>query len=95
MYQTVGHDAVQAVADALQVPLYRAHITGTAVNQDAVYGARDPRTSGAQVGDETEDLYRLLHTVKAAHPDVEGVSAGAILSNYQRVRFEHVYVAPY
>ncbi|WFC96253.1 diphthine--ammonia ligase [Malassezia brasiliensis] len=90
MYQTVGHDAVQAVADALQVPLYRACITGTAVNQDAVYGARDPATSGAQAGDETEDLYRLLQTVKAAHPDVQGVSVGAILSNYQRVRVEHV-----
>jgi diphthine-ammonia ligase len=26
------------------------------------------------------------------HPDVKGVSVGAILSNYQRVRIEHVYV---
>ncbi|GAA6019499.1 hypothetical protein JCM11491_000978 [Sporobolomyces phaffii] len=40
--------------------------------------------------DETEDLYKLLKTVQTAMPEVEGVAAGAILSNYQRVRVEHV-----
>lgn len=25
------------------------------------------------------------------HPDIQAVSVGAILSNYQRVRVEHVY----
>lgn len=28
--------------------------------------------------------------VQEHHPDVKGVSVGAILSNYQRVRVEHV-----
>lgn len=28
---------------------------------------------------------------KENHSDVQGVSVGAILSNYQRVRVEHVY----
>lgn len=27
---------------------------------------------------------------KENHPDIKGVSVGAILSNYQRVRVEHV-----
>lgn len=85
MYQTVGHDAVHVVAAAIGVPLYRATITGAALDIDAEYGARtlDPN-------DETEDLFRLLVHVKAQHPDIEGVSVGAILSNYQRVRVEHV-----
>ena len=37
-----------------------------------------------------EDLYRLLQTVLAAQPSVTGVSVGAILSDYQRVRVESV-----
>jgi len=41
-------------------------------------------------GDEIEDLVSVLADVKAHHPDVQGVSVGAILSNYQRVRVEHV-----
>ncbi|PWY98963.1 hypothetical protein BCV70DRAFT_201181 [Testicularia cyperi] len=106
MYQTVGHDAVHLVAQAMEIPLYRRTIKGTALNQGAEYGNRQPEggDSGASssapdediqaresgVTDETEDLYHLLHDVKQHHPDVEAVSVGAILSNYQRVRVEHV-----
>jgi diphthine-ammonia ligase len=106
----VGQDAIEFVADALGVPLYRRSISGTAVEQGSEYGARVGSASGGGVqGDETEDLYELLSTVKVAffissiyhhlnviravqarHPDVQGVSVGAILSNYQRVRVEHV-----
>ena len=46
----------------------------------------------AEEQDETEDLYRLLKMVKVELPEVQGVAAGAILSNYQRVRVEHVCV---
>ena len=95
MYQTVGHDAVHAIATALDVPLYRAEIRGTALNQGAVYGERDPtKECVTSLEDETEDLYRLLLRVKEKHPDIEGVSVGAILSNYQRVRVEHVCCRP-
>ena len=89
MYQTVGHDAVHVVAAAIGVPLYRAAITGSALNIDSEYGGRtlDPN-------DETEDLFRLLVHVKSQHTDIEGVSVGAILSNYQRVRVEHVVRRP-
>lgn len=63
-------------------------ITGYAVDQGAEYGARNDPT-GIE-GDETEDLLILLSTVKSHHPEIQGVSVGAILSNYQRVRVEHV-----
>ncbi|WFD44088.1 diphthine--ammonia ligase [Malassezia psittaci] len=108
MYQTVGHDAVHYVAEAMNLPLYRTQITGTVVNQDAVYGSRDyapsisneesdqatinATGSASTTHDETEDMYRLLKLVKMHHPEIEAVSVGAILSNYQRVRVEHVYV---
>ncbi|KAJ6515757.1 hypothetical protein C8R45DRAFT_1140671 [Mycena sanguinolenta] len=88
MYQTVGQDAIELVARALEVPLYRRVISGQALEQGSEYGARN--NASGRTGDETEDLYALLSTVKSHHPDVEGVSVGAILSNYQRVRVEHV-----
>ncbi|KAJ7929912.1 hypothetical protein B0H13DRAFT_2228328 [Mycena leptocephala] len=88
MYQTVGQDAIELVARALEVPLYRRVISGHALEQGSEYGARNAASGIA--GDETEDLHALLSTVKSHHPDIEGVSVGAILSNYQRVRVEHV-----
>ena len=67
MYQTVGQDAIHLVADALDVPLYRKSILGSAIATGAEYGSRSaPNSSpldGVQ-GDETEDLYELLRDVK-------------------------------
>jgi diphthine-ammonia ligase len=109
MYQTVGQDAIHLIAQALDVPLYRQTITGSALEMGSEYGGRDAASAGGVEGDETEDLYRLLEAVKACfepiessqenrakliiqanHPNIQGVSVGAILSNYQRVRVEHV-----
>lgn len=109
LYQTVGQDAIEFVAQALDVPLYRKTIDGTALEQGSEYGGRMASTSGGVSGDETEDLFDLLSTVKvrelvsyavsqltfitqSRYPDVQGVSVGAILSSYQRVRVEHVSV---
>lgn len=39
--------------------------------------------------DEVEDLFMLLQEVKD-NIDIEAVSVGAILSDYQRVRVENV-----
>lgn len=83
MYQTAGHDAVHVVAEAIGLPLYRGHIVGTARDTGAQY-------AGGDDADETEDLTRLLRTVLVHHPDADAVSVGAIESNYQRVRVEHV-----
>lgn len=40
--------------------------------------------------DEVEDMLQLLAFVKEKRPDVEAVSSGAIASDYQRLRVEHV-----
>ncbi|KAI0959526.1 hypothetical protein AcW1_004327 [Taiwanofungus camphoratus] len=90
LYQTVGQDAIEFVSQALDVPLYRRIISGAAVEQGPEYGDRIHAENGGVLGDETEDLYALLSAVKKHHPGVQGLSIGAILSNYQRVRVEHV-----
>ncbi|XP_010179648.1 PREDICTED: diphthine--ammonia ligase-like, partial [Mesitornis unicolor] len=81
MYQTVGHRAIDLYADALDLPLYRGFIKGTSVNIGRVYTTCQE--------DEVEDLYHLMKLVKDKE-GVEGVSVGAILSDYQRVRVEDV-----
>ncbi|QPG74857.1 hypothetical protein FOA43_002193 [Brettanomyces nanus] len=82
MYQTVGYDALKYYAECIGKPLYSQMIRGTAENKELEYA----RTSN----DEIEDLYSLLTNVLKEHPDVEAVSVGAILSNYQRTRVEDV-----
>ncbi|XP_061223654.1 diphthine--ammonia ligase isoform X2 [Neopsephotus bourkii] len=81
MYQTVGHHAIDLYAEALDLPLYRGFIKGTSINTGRVYTACQE--------DEVEDLYHLMKLVKDKE-GVEGVSVGAILSDYQRVRVEDV-----
>ncbi|KAK9240812.1 hypothetical protein V1525DRAFT_139615 [Lipomyces kononenkoae] len=82
MYQTVGHSVLSLYSDCLGIPMYRAPITGTSVTTKLDYHIT--------VADETEDLYTLLQTVLAMHPEIEAVSVGAILSTYQRSRVENV-----
>jgi diphthine-ammonia ligase len=82
MYQTVGHDVVHLQAECLSLPLYREYITGESIDQALNYTIT--------ANDETEDLFRLLAHVKSTQPDIQGVSVGAILSNYQRARVENV-----
>ena len=41
-------------------------------------------------GDEVEDLFVLLSYVKDCIPGVGAVTSGAIASDYQRLRVEHV-----
>lgn len=97
MYQTVGHDAVHLVAEAMQLPLYRQVISGRPIHVGAAYPnaqADDDGPASDSHRDETEDLYELLMAVKKHHPDVQGVSAGAILSNYQRFRVETICSRP-
>ncbi|KAM8834248.1 diphthine--ammonia ligase [Synchiropus picturatus] len=81
MYQTVGHQAIQLYAEAMELPLYRRTIQGSSLDTTRDYTETE--------GDEVEDLYQLLLQVKDKE-GVEGVSVGAILSDYQRVRVENV-----
>lgn len=88
MYQTIGHAVIPLYEQALGLPLYRQEIHGSAVNQTKTYG---PAPNAAEESsDETESLVPLLRRVMAAHPEVNAVSTGAILSDYQRTRVESV-----
>ncbi|KAI5123446.1 hypothetical protein M0805_006150 [Coniferiporia weirii] len=64
MYQTVGQDAIDLVAQALDVPLYKKSISGSAVEQGSEYGTREAGNWDGVKGDETEDLFELLLEVK-------------------------------
>ncbi|OBT47632.1 hypothetical protein VE00_02995 [Pseudogymnoascus sp. WSF 3629] len=86
MYQTAGHALIPAIAKALGLPLFRAPIVGGAVVGGSTYAP----LSGGESGDETESLLPLLRAIKKAHPTADAVSAGAILSTYQRTRIESV-----
>jgi diphthine-ammonia ligase len=80
MYQSVGSAAVPALAAALHLPL---HVRETCAN------ARVRKLHYApQQGDEVEDLVLLLRDVIEAHPQVQAVCAGALWSDYQRLRVE-------
>lgn len=96
MYQTVGHDAIHLVAQAMDLPLYRHVITGQPLQTGGSFGVGVETDDDAATAarDETQDLYDLLLTVKRAHPDIQAVSVGAILSNYQRVRVETICARP-
>ncbi|KXT00095.1 hypothetical protein AC578_5783 [Pseudocercospora eumusae] len=83
MYQTIGHKVIPCYEHALGLPLYRQEIDGGASYKSKDYAADYSR-------DETESLIPLLQKVIAAHPEVNAVSTGAILSDYQRTRVESV-----
>lgn len=65
MYQTVGQDGLHFIAQALELPLIRRSIQGTAVDQESDYAAATSqvRKAGRVEGDETEDLFQLLKEV--------------------------------
>lgn len=81
MFQTVGHEAVELVAEAMGLPLYRAVTRGQSTERGLQYQPQE--------GDEVEELFDLLQRVQSAE-GVEGVASGAILSDYQRLRVENV-----
>ncbi|KAJ5480690.1 hypothetical protein N7539_006584 [Penicillium diatomitis] len=104
MYQTVGHSIIPLYETALGIPLYRAPIKGGALDTARVY-RHDAADQAAetitpskthtgsvpdQIEDETESLVPLLRRIMQAHPEANAVSAGAILSTYQRTRIENV-----
>jgi diphthine-ammonia ligase len=83
MYQTAGSSVISAYEECLGVPLIRRKIQGKALTQSLSY-------EKVVDGDEVEDLYELLKEVKERFPSIRGVSCGAIVSNYQRIRVENI-----
>jgi diphthine-ammonia ligase len=101
MYQTIGHAVIPLYETALGIPLYRAPITGAAVDTARIYRhdavdqaaehvSQPEAGSGSADEDETESLVPLLRRIMQANPEANAVSAGAILSTYQRTRIENV-----
>jgi len=56
MYQTVGHQAIDLYAEAMDLPLYRRTIQGSSLAIGRDYTQTE--------GDEVEDLFQLLQLVK-------------------------------
>lgn len=56
MYQTVGHEGIEKLAEAMGLPLYRQTTQGCAKQTGRSYRPEE--------GDEVEDLFTLLSTVK-------------------------------
>ncbi|CAG9835836.1 unnamed protein product [Diabrotica balteata] len=83
MYQSVGHEAIDLIAAAMDLPLYKRDTMGISNERGKTYEPSE--------NDEVEDLYLLLEEVKK-HVNIEAVSVGAILSDYQRIRVENVCI---
>lgn len=81
MYQSVGFEAIDLIAEAMELPLFKTETLGISIQREKTY---EPTET-----DEVEDLYKLLQSVKESI-HVEAVSVGAILSDYQRIRVENV-----
>eukprot|EP01112_Ceratiomyxa_fruticulosa_P020500 TRINITY_DN6993_c0_g2_i1.p1 TRINITY_DN6993_c0_g2~~TRINITY_DN6993_c0_g2_i1.p1 ORF type:complete len:703 (+),score=124.23 TRINITY_DN6993_c0_g2_i1:47-2110(+) len=84
MFQTVGYSVIPAIAECMGLPLITKTIQkGSSKVQSLGYVRSDP-------SDEVEILFELLKEVKEKYHEVNAVSCGAILSNYQRNRVESV-----
>eukprot|EP00177_Eucheuma_denticulatum_P001224 GFKZ01002205.1.p1 GENE.GFKZ01002205.1~~GFKZ01002205.1.p1 ORF type:complete len:658 (+),score=58.07 GFKZ01002205.1:313-2286(+) len=80
MYQSVASSAVNTLAEAFQLPLFTVQTAAKALSTAMTYTPTK--------NDEVEDLVTLLAKVKDAHPDLQAVCAGALWSDYQRLRVE-------
>jgi diphthine-ammonia ligase len=91
MYQTVGHQLIEAYAECTGLPLLRKRIVGSSVEQGLIYSGkgRGGNGSASAARDEVEDLEVLLKYAQDRY-DIEAVSSGAIASDYQRSRVERV-----
>lgn len=56
MFQTVGHQGIKYIAQAMGLPIYRYPTFGKAAVQEKCYYPTE--------NDEVEDLFKLLSTVK-------------------------------
>jgi len=82
MFQSAGTNLVAALAKAMDKPYCVRKLRGASLCQDLHYRPTDK--------DEVEDLKLLLEEVKWRFPGVQAVVSGAVLSDYQRLRVEHV-----
>ena len=82
MYQCAGTEVIDAIGEAFELPLIRRPMNGQPL---AIHSNSYTPT----IGDEVEDLYGLLEECKLRFPDMQGISTGAVFSNYQKQRVEN------
>lgn len=82
MFQTSGTTLLPAIADALGIPLIHRELKGKSNCKTMTYAVTEK--------DEVEDLYELLLEAKYQFPEIQAVVSGAVFSDYQRIRVEHV-----
>ena len=82
MYQCAGTEIVDAMGDAFELPLIRRPMNGSPIS----IHSNDYEPT---IGDEVEDLFLLLKDCKERFPEVEGITTGAVFSNYQKQRVEN------
>lgn len=75
MFQTVGHQGVEFMGEAMSLPLYREPTFGKSKMQEKHYLPTED--------DEVEDLYRLLKKVK--------VFIEYLVINYQLQDFKYLF----
>ncbi|CRG93529.1 ATP-binding protein, putative [Plasmodium gallinaceum] len=83
MYQSAGFELIPSIAKCMEIPLIQHQIKREPINVDDL-------TYTYNSNDEVEDLYELLLEAKSKFPNINAVSCGAIISNYQKNRLEHV-----
>lgn len=88
-FQTVGHTALPALAACTGIPLIRRPTKGLSHERALMYSSSAGINDSGD-GDEVEELASLLQDAVAAHPSLQGVAVGAVLSSYQRLRVEAV-----
>lgn len=76
MYQTVGHQGIEFIAAAMELPLYRRETKGKSSQTEKHYVPQE--------NDEVEDLFDLLTQVKVSGNDCTGDNVFAInpICNY-------------
>ena len=82
MYQTVGSEMADAIAECLGLPLIKREISSKPINFELEYKETK--------NDEVEDLFLLLQDALKLNPEIKGVSSGAIMSTYQKNRVENL-----
>lgn len=82
MYQTVGSEMAEAIAECMDIPLITREITDKTVNFNLEYVETK--------NDEVENLFLLLKDALEKNPEIKGVSSGAIKSTYQKNRVENL-----
>lgn len=82
-FQTIGHELLPLIASALGIPLYVQPLVRGSVSTSLHY-------EDINEEDEVEDMFLLVQRVLSAHPSIDAICCGALLSHYQRLRVEHI-----